>query len=146
MQWFVAVSFPVTAAGPRRNLTCFPDAANGGNIFPVERKGEKMGDFFKRVHGIVAMIPSGSVMTYGQIAAIAGNPRASRAVGYALRSAPSDADLPWHRVVNSKGEISLRNTLQGDDDRCLQRILLESEGIVFTKSGKVDLKIHQVRF
>ncbi|MCK5841885.1 MAG: methylated-DNA--[protein]-cysteine S-methyltransferase [Candidatus Sabulitectum sp.] len=105
-----------------------------------------MGVFFKRVHGIVAMIPAGSVMTYGQIAAIAGNPRASRAVGYALRSALSGAEMPWHRVVNSKGEISLRNTLQGDDDRCLQRILLESEGIVFTKSGKVDLKEYQVRF
>ncbi|MEA3267327.1 MAG: MGMT family protein, partial [Candidatus Fermentibacteria bacterium] len=83
---------------------------------------------------------------YGQIAAIAGNPRASRAVGYALRAAPSGVEMPWHRVVNSKGEISLRNTLQGDDDRFLQRILLESEGIVFTKSGKVDLAIYQVGF
>ncbi len=105
-----------------------------------------MGDFFKRVHRIVAMIPSGSVMTYGQIAGMIGNPRASRAVGYALRAVPEGLELPWHRVVNSKGEISSRRTMQGDDDRFLQRVLLESEGIVFKDSGKIDLKKYQMRF
>ena len=105
-----------------------------------------MGDFFKRVHGIVAMIPPGAVMTYGQIASIAGNPRASRAVGYALRAIPSGTELPWHRVVNSKGRISSRRTMQGDDDRSLQRVLLESEGIVFRESGSIDLGKYQVHF
>jgi len=105
-----------------------------------------MGSFFGAVHRIVKKIPSGSVMTYGQIAEMAGNPKASRAVGYALRASPPDAEYPWHRVVNSRGEISLRNTMQGDDDRCLQRVLLESEGVVFSDSGRIDLKVYQLRF
>ncbi|MCK5132507.1 MAG: MGMT family protein [Candidatus Sabulitectum sp.] len=92
------------------------------------------------------MIPPGAVMTYGQIAAIVGNPRASRAVGYALRAVPDGGELPWHRVVNSKGEISTRRTMQGDDDRFLQRVLLESEGVLFMESGRIDLRKYQVHF
>jgi methylated-DNA-protein-cysteine methyltransferase-like protein len=105
-----------------------------------------MGNFFAVVHRIVAMIPSGSVMTYGQIAEMAGNPMASRAVGYALRASPPGVDLPWHRVVNSRGEISSRGSMQGDDDRSLQRMLLLREGVVFSDSGRIDLKKYQVRF
>jgi len=99
-----------------------------------------MEGFFRKVHKIVGSIPPGRVMTYGQIAAVAGNPRASRAVGYAMRAIPSGIDVPWHRVVNSKGEISLRGTMQGDDDRCLQRVLLEAEGVEFSDSGRINLK------
>ena len=105
-----------------------------------------MGEFFKKVHSIVASIPPGVVMTYGQIAELAGNPRASRAVGYALRATPEDVEIPWHRVVNSRGEVSLRRTLRGDDDRTLQRVLLEAEGIVFSDTGKIDLARYQVCF
>ncbi len=105
-----------------------------------------MGDFFKRVHEIVKMIPPGAVMTYGQIAKIIGNPKASRAVGYALRSVPEGVELPWHRVVNAKGEISTRRTFQGDEDKLLQRILLESEGVIFQKSNRIDLKRYQMFF
>ena len=105
-----------------------------------------MGDFFKKVHSIVRGIPPGAVMTYGQIARIAGNPRASRAVGYALRATPDGVELPWHRVVNAKGEVSMRRTFSGDDDRTLQRVLLESEGVVFSESGRIDLKKYQVCF
>ena len=99
-----------------------------------------MEGFFRTVHRIVAGIPRGKVMTYGQVAAMAGNPRASRAVGYAMRAIPNGEDVPWHRVVNSKGEISRRRTFQGDDDRLLQRVLLEAEGIEFSESGRIDLK------
>jgi len=99
-----------------------------------------MDGFFKNVHRIVAGIPPGKVMTYGQIAEMAGNPRASRAVGYAMRAIPRGIDIPWHRVVNSRGEISLRRTMQGDDDRFLQRVLLEAEGVEFSESGRIDLK------
>ena len=99
-----------------------------------------MENFFSAVHRIVGSIPPGSVMTYGQIASMAGNPRASRAVGYALRAIPRGMDIPWHRVVNSKGDISSRRTMQGDDDRSLQRVLLESEGIEFSDSGRINLK------
>lgn len=146
LQWLIipAVSFPVTAAGPRRILTCFPDAADSSNIFNIWKKGKRMGVFFKKVHRIVSMIPPGTVMTYGQIAAMAGNPLASRAVGYALRAIPAGMELPWHRVVNSKGEISSRRTVQGDYGRSLQRVLLESEGIVFSDTGIMDLKKYQV--
>ncbi len=105
-----------------------------------------MGDFFRLVHKIVAMIPSGYVMTYGQIAAMAGNSRASRAVGYALRVKPESGEIPWHRVVNSKGEISTRGTMQGDDDRFLQRVLLESEGITFSANGKINLKKYKLQY
>lgn len=100
-----------------------------------------MDGFFRRVHGIVAGISPGRVMTYGQVAAMAGNPRASRAVGYALRAIPEGVDIPWHRVVNASGEISSRRTLRGDDDRTLQRVLLESEGVKFGPSGRIDLKV-----
>ena len=105
-----------------------------------------MGNFFAEVHRIVSLIPPGLVMTYGQIAAMAGNPRASRAVGYALRAIPPGAEIPWHRVINSKGEISSRKTLQGDDDRCLQKVLLESEGVIFSGSGRINLKKYQLFF
>jgi methylated-DNA-protein-cysteine methyltransferase-like protein len=100
--------------------------------------------FFRKVHRIVALIPAGTVMTYGQIAAMAGNTRASRAVGYALRALPEGTDIPWHRVVNSRGEISFRKTLQGDDDRVLQRILLESEGVIFNELSRVDLEKYKL--
>jgi len=100
--------------------------------------------FFSVVYEIVVGIPPGAVMTYGQIAQIAGNPRAARAVGYALRAVPEGADIPWHRVVNSRGEISSRKTLRGDDDRVLQRMLLESEGVVFNNLSRIDLKKYQL--
>lgn len=105
-----------------------------------------MEGFFRTVHRIVAGIPPGHVMTYGQIASMAGNPRASRAVGYAMRAIPDGEDVPWHRVVNSRGEISFRRTMQGDDDRSLQRVLLEAEGIEFNHSGRIDLKKYCVPF
>lgn len=105
-----------------------------------------MGDFFKFVHKIVGMIPSGYVMTYGQIAAMAGNSRASRAVGYALRVEPESGEIPWHRVVNSRGEISTRRTMQGDDDRFLQRVLLESEGVIFNTNGRIDLNKYRLQY
>jgi methylated-DNA-protein-cysteine methyltransferase related protein len=73
-------------------------------------------------------------MTYGQIAAILGAPRAARAVGYAMRACPET--LPWQRVINGKGGISAR----GDVERpILQRLLLESEGIRFDAEGFCDL-------
>lgn len=85
-------------------------------------------------------------MTYGQIAKTIGHPRGARAVGYALRSSKAPENIPWHRVVNSKGKISLRKTLQGDSSRTLQRVLLESEGVIFTSCGGIDLSIYQLTF
>ena len=73
--------------------------------------------------------------TYGQVAKLAGIPGQARQVGYAL-SALNDNDIPWHRVVNAKGEISGRSN---SDYERLQRMLLEEEGITFDADGKISL-------
>src|SRR5262249_7410205 len=79
--------------------------------------------FHRAVYRLVEKIPRGRVMTYGQIAAILGWPRAARAVGQAMRHCP--ADVPWHRVVNAQGGISLRANV---DSMLTQRVFLEQEG------------------
>jgi methylated-DNA-protein-cysteine methyltransferase-like protein len=94
-------------------------------------------DFFSRVHLIVSDIPSGKVVTYGQIAAFLGQPRAARTVGWALHSTPAGVDLPWHRVINSQGRISGHPASPRARE---QRALLEDEGIVFDESGRIDLE------
>ena len=88
----------------------------------------------------VKRIPRGKVATYGQIAALVGMPRHARQVGYALAALPANMKIPWHRVINAQGRISLRlkHWDSGSDD--LQRILLEAEGVIFDSSGRVDLK------
>ena len=88
----------------------------------------------------VKRIPRGRVATYGQIAALAGMPRHARQAGYALAATPENVKIPWHRVINAQGRISLRlkHWDSGSDD--LQRILLEAEGVEFDNSGRVDLK------
>ncbi len=80
------------------------------------------------IYAVILDIPRGRVATYGQIADLAGLPRNARLVGRALRTAPEDADLPWHRVVNHTGRVSDRNARTSERD---QRRLLEAEGIVF---------------
>ncbi len=84
--------------------------------------------FFNSVWILVAHIPRGKVASYGQIAALLGNPRAARTVGWALHSTPEHLDIPWHRVINSKGRIS---TDCGEHSPSLQRNLLEQEGVEF---------------
>ena len=85
---------------------------------------------------MVRRIPPGQVATYGQIARLAGMPGQARLVGYALHSLSSDMDVPWHRVINAKGEIS---QLPDPDSGLTQRIILESEGVVFDARGRIDL-------
>jgi methylated-DNA-protein-cysteine methyltransferase related protein len=91
---------------------------------------------YERIYQVVRRIPRGRVATYGQVAQLAGLPGQARQVGYALHALPRGARVPWQRVVNSYGNISLRSA--SDDDR-LQRLLLYDEGIRFTRSGQVDL-------
>jgi methylated-DNA-protein-cysteine methyltransferase-like protein len=85
----------------------------------------------------VRRIPRGHVATYGQIAELAGLEGHARQVGYALHNLPERSNVPWHRVVNAKGEISART---GGDSHELQRMLLEAEGIAFDTRGRLDLK------
>ena len=88
------------------------------------------------VYRAVHRIPSGRVSTYGAIATLAGMPGAARQVGWALNALEADDDVPWHRVINAKGEISARGESEIAD---LQRALLESEGVVFSHYDRVDL-------
>jgi methylated-DNA-protein-cysteine methyltransferase-like protein len=89
----------------------------------------------ERIWKAVAEIPQGQVASYGGIARRAGLPRRARLVGRALRLAPASLKLPWHRVLNAQGRISLP---AGSKAHRAQRRLLEAEGIVFRK-GRVDL-------
>lgn len=96
-----------------------------------------MTPFTKQVVEIIKRIPEGYVMTYGQIAAHAGSPRGARQVVRILHSLSEKYNLPWHRVVNAKGEIAL----QGEELRYMQKLYLENEGVEFTSSGLIDLEI-----
>lgn len=95
-----------------------------------------MNPFTLKVVQIIRSIPSGRVMTYGQVARLAGNPRAARQVARTLHSLSRTEQLPWHRVLNAKGEISL----EGDE----QQLALEAEGVVFDRAGKLSLRRYQV--
>lgn len=98
--------------------------------------------FYDAVYDVVRMIPRGRVATYGQIAAIVGSPRASRAVGYALFNLRGQAeiDVPWQRVINAQGGISAR----GDVVRAeLQERLLRQEGVAFRADGTIDLEAYR---
>ncbi|MDC7124440.1 MAG: MGMT family protein [Spirochaetales bacterium] len=88
--------------------------------------------FSERVIKIIKAIPPGQVASYGQIAAMAGNPKAARQVARLLHSSSEKQDLPWHRVVNREGKISLQG-----EGAVIQRGLLEAEGIEFDLDGKV---------
>ena len=91
---------------------------------------------YGRIYSVVRSIPPGRVATYGQIAILAGLPGHARQVGYALNALPENHDVPWHRVINAKGRISLRSESGYED---LQRRLLEAEGVSFDASERVSL-------
>lgn len=93
-------------------------------------------NFFQTVYTVVCEIPRGCVASYGQIARMCGNPRASRAVGYALHVNPQPGVIPCHRVVNREGRLAPAFAFGGAD---AQRQLLEQEGVAVDKSGCVDM-------
>ncbi|MBR3779796.1 MAG: MGMT family protein [Clostridia bacterium] len=92
---------------------------------------------FEKIYDAVKKIPRGKVCSYGQIAAMAGNPRWSRVVGYALHVNPEPGKIPCHRVVTKNGEVSKAFAFGGEN---MQRILLAEEGIEFLDDGRVDMK------
>ena len=98
---------------------------------------------FELIYDVVRKIPRGCVATYGQVAALAGNPRWSRVVGYALHVNPEPGVIPCHRVVNRLGETSSAFAFGGED---MQRKLLEEEGVVFRDDGTVDLDVYLMDF
>lgn len=92
---------------------------------------------YARIYAVVRRIPRGRVATYGQVATLAGLDGHARQVGYALHSLPGESGVPWHRVVNSFGEVSRRSASDSDE---LQVELLRAEGIVFGTDGRIDLR------
>ncbi len=94
-------------------------------------------NFCQQVYQVVQKIPYGKVATYGQVALLCGNPRAARAVGSALHHNPAQGIIPCHRVVNREGRPAPAFVFGGPQ---VQRTLLESEGVQFTKDGLVDMK------
>ena len=97
---------------------------------------ETRNQFFEQVYQVVRRIPAGKVATYGQVARILGKPRGARTVGWALHSIPEDSDVPWQRVINARGIITLDARGPGG---AIQRALLDAEGIVFDEEGRIDL-------
>ena len=91
---------------------------------------------YDKIYSVIKNVPEGCVATYGQIAEMAGIPRNARQVGYALSNLPQDKNIPWHRIINAKGEVSTRARLGREN---VQRILLEEEGIEFDANGRVSL-------
>ncbi|TNF28261.1 MAG: cysteine methyltransferase [Deltaproteobacteria bacterium] len=101
---------------------------------PAERRVVTPG-FHARVYAVVREVPRGLVTTYGDVATMLGSPRVARHVGWALAAlGPDDADVPWHRVINSRGHLSYR----GDDVRAVQQTtMLAAEGVHLDDSGRV---------
>jgi methylated-DNA-protein-cysteine methyltransferase related protein len=96
--------------------------------------------FYERVYEVVRGVPAGRVITYGHVALVLGSPAAARAVGYALHFLPSGSDVPWWRVINVRGAISLKGRGSSAD---LQRALLEKEGVVFDQEGRCELRLYR---
>ncbi len=91
---------------------------------------------WERVYAVVRRIPRGRVATYGDVAALAGLPGRAREVGWALHALDDESRVPWQRVVNARGEVSLRGEPAAAR---VQRALLEREGVRFGANGRIDL-------
>lgn len=89
---------------------------------------------YERIYAVVRQIPPGKVATYGQVSAIVGGCTA-RMVGYAMAALPFGTDVPWQRVINRQGKISLRSSGLGS---ARQRQLLEAEGVEFDSRDRID--------
>ncbi|HIV87555.1 MAG TPA: MGMT family protein [Candidatus Pygmaiobacter gallistercoris] len=92
--------------------------------------------FAQRIYEVVKQIPRGKVATYGQVAALAGNPRGARGVGFALHHNPQPGIIPCHRVIFRDGSLCTGFAFGGPE---VQRRLLEQEGVCFLPDGRVDL-------
>lgn len=129
--------FLESVAMTRRKPPAFP----GRIPFPAVAPG---GDAaVEAICSVVRRIPRGWVATYGQIATMAGMPRRARLVGRVLQHLDPATNVPWHRVVNAKGEVSFSLSRNGGD--ILQRRLLEKEGIKFDDRNRMDLERNRWR-
>ena len=95
----------------------------------------------QRIYAVLAAIPWGMVVTYGQVAELAGLPRAARLVGRTLRLLPKESNLPWHRVINASGNISMPPDSEGFKR---QKARLQEEGLV-VKGNRISLAQYRWR-
>jgi methylated-DNA-protein-cysteine methyltransferase related protein len=93
---------------------------------------------YEKIYAVVRKIPKGRVATYGDVARIAGLPRQARLVGYALHALHDGTTLPWHRVINAQGKLSLARS--GSSAGLTQRLRLEREGVRVDAAAKVSLE------
>ena len=112
-----------------------PDAPTPGRM--------NAGTTYRTIYSVVSRIPRGRVATYGQVARVAGMPGQARLVGYALNALRDRSPVPWHRVVNAKGQISRRS--DGPPMDVVQRLRLEREGVRFDERGRIPLSRLQWR-
>jgi methylated-DNA-protein-cysteine methyltransferase-like protein len=110
-------------------------------IQPMSKQGP---NFYEQVYAVVRRIPRGKVTSYGRVAQMLGRPRAARAVGYALnalkdKDQPAFEKVPWQRVVNSQGRISITNREHGAQE---QAALLREEGVVVSQDLRINLDIY----
>lgn len=102
-----------------------------------------MSDFKQRVVDFVSKVPKGKVVSFGLVAAAVGNPRAARQVGGVLKSLPADSGVPWWRVVNRDGFLSIKGNWEASKE--LQKELLEKEGVKFDNNFTLDMKRYLFR-
>lgn len=96
-----------------------------------------MCSFYKKVYEIVMQIPCGKVLSYGDVARLAGSPHASRQVGWALHCNPRPGVIPCHRVVFRDGSVSSGFAFGGPE---VQRAMLQAEGVTFNENNKIDMQ------
>ena len=141
--YFLRKTFPAIRPAARRDPSRWNTIILDGTVPEEEVKRLIRGSYMlvsdsptKRIYEAVRKIQKGKVATYGQVAAMAGNPRMSRAVGNALHKNPDPEHIPCHRVLNAKGELADEFVFGGAG---VQQSRLEAEGVV-VKDGRVDLE------
>ncbi len=144
----LALLYAIHGALTGRNSRTIPQAEKQELVQEVEFMGDilevseaaskRRHPDYEKIYAIVIRIPKGKVATYGQIARLAGLPGRARQVGYALNKTPTGRRLPWQRVVNAQGKVSL-----GGQGKSEQRDLLEDEGVEFDEKGRIALKQYQ---
>ena len=93
---------------------------------------------YERIYKAVRRVPRGKVATYGGIARLAGLRGQARLVGYAMSALAPGTTVPWHRVVNAKGRVSMRRA--SSDGALVQRLMLAREGVAFDSAGRILMK------
>jgi methylated-DNA-protein-cysteine methyltransferase related protein len=108
-----------------------------GSQTPVMKPQAGSSNTYPLIYAVVRRIPKGRVLSYGQVARLAGLPGRARQVGYAMYALPAGTRVPWQRVINAQGKIS-RRRIPGAE--ISQRILLEREGVRFGAGGKISFE------